>query len=295
MRTFNYLIEIILVVSLILVYVTTLKFPPSFSSYIDSFNRKYILHSGLGSTYNNEFSSYIQRNQFDVISYVYYWLFYGRLSTYDLKMSFYYPINLYNIGNYSCYELLFPFPYLGNIYYTQQVQNNYENFFLIYNRNYNICTNFSSSLDWYEITVNNYNSSNISLFLNLSNIINQTIDPYSFFAYSIDLYPISINYLNISYLITNYGTVPIVNISFNLPPGYNSPIIILFRAENTSTFNYLNFNNYQLVNNLSAQQVSFSFSPFSWETLYISSQCFDKSNVISFTNRSQFFNLTNSS
>ncbi|MGC9133419.1 MAG: hypothetical protein ACP5GJ_03415 [Nanopusillaceae archaeon] len=294
MRTFNYLIEIILVISLILVYFTTLKFPSSPSSYINSFNKKYILYSGLGSTYNNEFLSYLQTNQFDVLSYLYYWMFSGEFSSYYLKMSFYYPINFYNLGNYSCYEFLFPFPNLEGIYYTQQVQNVYENFFFVYNKNYDICANFSSSLDWYEVLVNVYNSSNISLFLNISNMINQTIDPYSFFAYDINSYPISIGYLNISYIITNSGTIPIVNISFNLPPGYSSSIIILFRAENI-TYNYLNFDNYQLVNNLPAQQVSFSFSPFSWETLYVYSQCFDNSNVISFTSYNQFFNLTNSS
>ncbi|BFI73708.1 hypothetical protein YN1_6950 [Nanoarchaeota archaeon] len=295
MRTFNYLIEIILVISLILVYVTTIRFPSSPSSYISDFNKKYLLYSGLGSTYNNNFLSYIQTNQFDIISYLYYWLFSGDLSYYDLKMSFYYPINFYNLGNYSCYEFLFPFPYLGsNLYYTQPINGINQNFFLIYNENQDLCGNFTSTLDWNMLIVNYYTSNNISLYLNVSNLINNIIDPYSFFAYNINLYPIQISYLNVSYVSTNLGIVPVVNLSLNLPPNYNSPIIIIFRSEN-KTYNFLNFNNYQLVNNLPAQYVSYSYSSFGWETLYVSPRCFDSKNILTFTNNDQFLNLTNSS
>jgi hypothetical protein len=299
MRSFNYLVEIILTVSLILVFLTNLQFPQSPSYYINSFNKKYTLYTALANTYNNKFLSFLETNQFDVLASIYNSMLSSYFNSYDLKQTIDYSLNFYNTYNSTCYEFLFPFPYLGNnLLYSLNISGQVNNFFLIYNSQGKICGNIASSDDWYGVIVSSYSSNNLSIYLNLTNVtsfVNYTIDPYSFYAYNNDLYPIQIQYLNVSYVNTSNGYIPLINISLNLPNGYSQPIIILFRAENNN-FNYLNLTkNYQLVNNLSAQLVQYAVFPFSWETLYISPQCLDQSNIISFTNNNQYFNLTNSS
>ncbi|MCG2868964.1 MAG: LamG domain-containing protein [Candidatus Nanopusillus sp.] len=299
MKAFNYLVEIILTVSLILVFLTNLQFPQSPSYYINSFNKKYTLYTALANTYNNKFLSFLETNQFDVLASIYNSMLSSYFNSYDLKQTIDYSLNFYNIYNSTCYEFLFPFPYLGNnLLYSLNISGQVNNFFLIYNSQGKICGNIASSDDWYGLIISSYSSNNLSIYLNLTNVtsfVNYTIDPYSFYAYDNDLYPIQIQYLNVSYVNTSNGYIPLINISLNLPNGYNQPIIILFRAENNN-FNYLNLTkNYQLVNNLPAQLVQYAVFPFSWETLYISPQCLDQSNVISFTNNNQYFNLTNSS
>ncbi|AMD29764.1 hypothetical protein Nps_01540 [Candidatus Nanopusillus acidilobi] len=299
MRSFNYLVEIILTVSLILVFLTNLQFPQSPSYYINSFNKKYTLYTALANTYNNKFLSFLETNQFDVLASIYNSMLSNYFNSYDLKQTIDYSLNFYNTYNSTCYEFLFPFPYLGNnLLYSLNISEQVNNFFLIYNSQGKICGNIASSDDWYGVIISSYSSNNLSIYLNLTNVtsfVNYTIDPYSFYAYNNDLYPIQIQYLNVSYVNTSNGYIPLINISLNLPNGYSQPIIILFRAENNN-FNYLNLtNNYQLVNNLPAQLVQYAVFPFSWETLYISPQCLDQSNVISFTNNNQYFNLTNSS
>ncbi|MFP3256612.1 MAG: hypothetical protein RXO36_02240 [Candidatus Nanopusillus acidilobi] len=299
MRSFNYLVEIILTVSLILVFLTNLQFPQSPSYYINSFNKEYTLYTALANTYNDKFLSFLETNQFDVLASIYNSMLSSYFNGYDLKQTIDYSLNLYNTYNSTCYEFLFPFPYLGNnLLYSLNISGQVNNFFLIYNSQGKICGNIASSDDWYGVIISSYSSNNLSIYLNLTNVIsfvNYTIDPYSFYAYNNDLYPIQIQYLNISYVNTSNGYIPLINISLNFPNGYNQPIIILFRAENNN-FNYLNLtNNYQLVNNLPAQLVQYAVFPFSWETLYISPQCLDQSNVISFANNNQYFNLTNSS
>ncbi len=67
MRSFNYLVEIILVVSLVLIFLTNLQFPQNPSSYINSFNKKYTLYTALANTYNDKFLSFLETNQFDVV------------------------------------------------------------------------------------------------------------------------------------------------------------------------------------------------------------------------------------
>ncbi|MCG2883142.1 MAG: LamG domain-containing protein [Candidatus Nanopusillus sp.] len=299
MKAFNYLVEIILTVSLILVFLTNLQFPQSPSYYINSFNKKYTLYTALANTYNNKFLSFLETNQFDVLASIYNSMLSSYFNSYDLKQTIDYSLNFYNTYNSTCYEFLFPFPYLGNnLLYSLNISGQVNNFFLIYNSQGKICGNIASSDDWYGLIISSYSSNNLSIYLNLTNVtsfVNYTIDPYSFYAYDNDLYPIQIQYLNVSYVNTSNGYIPLINISLNLPNGYNQPIIILFRAENNN-FNYLNLTkNYQLVNNLPAQLVQYAVFPFSWETLYISPQCLDQSNVISFTNNNQYFNLTNSS
>jgi hypothetical protein len=299
MRSFNYLVEIILVVSLILIFLTSLQFPQSPSSYINAFNKKYTLYTALANTYNDKFLSFLETNQFDVLASIYNSMLSSYFNYYDLKQTVDYSLNFYNTYNSTCYEFLFPFPYLGsNLFYSLNISGQVNNFFLIYNSQGVLCGNIASSDDWYGIIISSYSSNNLSIYLNLTNVtsfVNYNVDPYSFYAYNIDLYPIQIQYLNVSYISTFNGYIPIINISLNLPNGYNQPIIILFRAENNN-FNYLNLtNNYQLVNNLPAQLVQYNVFPFSWETLYISSQCLDQSNVISFTNNNQYFQLINSS
>nr|NAZ26140.1 hypothetical protein [Nanoarchaeota archaeon] len=299
MRSFNYLVEIILVVSLILLFLINLQFPQNPSYYINIFNKKYTLYTALANTYNDKFLSYLETNQFDVLASIYNSMLSSYFNYYDLKQTVDYSLNFYNTYNSTCYEFLFPFPYLGsNLFYSLNINGQVNNFFLIYNSQGKLCGNIASSNDWYGLIISSYSSNNLSIYLNLTNVtsfVNYTIDPYSFYAYNIDLYPIQIQYLNVSYINTSNGYVPMVNISLNLPNGYTQPIIILFRAENNN-FNYLNLtNNYQLVNNLSAQLVQYAVFPFSWETLYISPQCLDQSNVISFTNNNQYFQLINSS
>jgi hypothetical protein len=299
MRSFNYLVEIILVISLILIFLTNLQFPQNPSYYINEFNKKYMLYTALANTYNDKFLSYLEANQFDVLASIYNSMLSSYFNYYDLKQTVDYSLNFYNTYNSTCYEFLFPFPYLGNnLLYSLNISGQVNNFFLIYNSQGKLCGNIASSNDWYGLIISSYSSNNLSIYLNLTNVtnfVNYTIDPYSFYAYNIDLYPIQIQYLNVSYINTSNGYVPMINISLNLPNGYTQPIIILFRAENNN-FNYLNLtNNYQFVNNLPAQLVQYTVFPFSWETLYISPQCLDQSNVISFTNNNQYFNLTNSS
>jgi len=299
MRSFNYLVEIILAVSLILVFLTNLQFPQSPSYYINSFNKKYTLYTALANTYNNKFLSFLETNQFDVLASIYNSMLSSYFNSYNLKQTIDYSLNFYNTYNSTCYEFLFPFPHLGsNLLYSLNISGQVNNFFLIYNSQGKICGNIASSDDWYGVIISSYSSNNLSIYLNLTSVIsfvNYTIDPYSFYAYNNDLYTIQIQYLNVSYVNTSNGYIPLINISLNLPNGYNQPIIILFRAENNN-FNYLNLTkNYQLVNNLPAQLVQYAIFPFSWETLYISPQCLDQSNVISFTNNNQYFNLTNSS
>jgi len=299
MRSFNYLVEIILVVSLSLIFLTSLQFPQNPSSYINIFNKEYTLYTALANTYNDKFLIYLETNQFDVLASIYNSMLSSYFNYYDLKQTIDYSLNFYNTYNSTCYEFLFPFPYLGNnLLYSLNISGQVNNFFLIYNSQGNLCGNIASSNDWYGILISSYSSNNLSIYLNSTNVtsfVNYTVDPYSFYAYNIDLYPIQIQYLNVSYVSTSNGYVPMVNISLNLPNGYTQPIMILFRAENNN-FNYLNLtNNYQLVNNLPAQLVQYVIFPFNWETLYISPQCLDQSNVISFTNNNQYFNLTNSS
>jgi len=299
MRSFNYLVEIILTVSLILLFLINLQFPQSPSYYINIFNKKYTLYTALANTYNDKFLSYLETNQFDVLASIYNSMLSGYFNYYDLKQTVDYSLNFYNTHNSTCYEFLFPFPYLGNnLLYSLNVSGQVNNFFLIYNSQGTLCGNIASSDDWYGIIISSYSSNNLSIYLNLTNVtsfVNYIVDPYSFYAYNNDLYPIQIQYLNVSYINTSNGYIPMINISLNLPDSYTQPIIILFRAENNN-FNYLNLtNNYQLVNNLPAQLVQYAIFPFSWETLYVSPQCLDQSNVISFTNNNQYFNLTNSS
>jgi len=298
MRSFNYLVEIILVVSLSLIFLTSLQFPQNPSSYINIFNKEYTLYTALANTYNDKFLSYLETNQFDVLASIYNSMLSSYFNYYDLKQTIDYSLNFYNTYNSTCYEFLFPFPYLGNnLLYSLNINGQTNNFFLIYNSQGNLCGNIASSNDWYGILISSYSSNNLSIYLNSTNVtsfVNYTVDPYSFYAYNIDLYPIQIQYLNVSYVGISNGYIPMVNISLNLPNGYTQPIMILFRAENNN-FNYLNLtNNYQLVNNLPAQLVQYVIFPFNWETLYISPQCLDQSNVISFTNNNQYFNLTNS-
>jgi len=299
MRSFNYLVEIILVVSLVLIFLTNLQFPQNPSYYINIFNKKYKLYTALANTYNDKFLSYLETNQFDVLASIYNSILSSYFNYYDLKQTVDYSLNFYNTYNSTCYEFLFPFPYLGNnLLYSLNISGQINNFFLIYNSQGKLCGNIQSSDDWYGVIISGYSSNNLSIYLNSTNVtsfVNYTVDPYSFYAYNTDLYPIQIQYLNVSYVSTSNGYIPIINISLNLPNSYTQPIIILFRAE-SNNFNYLNLtNNYQLVNNLPAQLVQYVVFPFSWETLYISPQCLDQSNVISFTNNNQYFNLTNSS
>ncbi|BBL45493.1 family U32 unassigned peptidase [Nanobdella aerobiophila] len=295
MRSFNYLIEIILVISLVLAYAIYIKFPQNPGTYINIFNKYYTLYSGLASTYNYNILSYLENNNFDIISSINYFIFSDVLSSYDEKIDIYSSLKLYNIENYSCYEFLYPFPYLGpGLSYTTTVNNQNENYFLIDNYNGDYCTNISSSNDWYYVVVNYYNSTNISIILNQSYLYNNTIDPYSIFAYTYNQNPLYINYVNISYITNLLGSFPILNISLSLPLNYNQPLLIIFRADN-STYNYLtNFNNYQLSNNIPSNIVGYSISPFSWETLYISSQCLDQSKILYFNNYT-YFQLLNSS
>ncbi|MFZ8800832.1 MAG: hypothetical protein ACO2ON_01475 [Candidatus Nanopusillus sp.] len=299
MRSFNYLVEIILVVSLILLFLINLQFPKNPSHYINEFNKKYILYTALANTYNDKFLSFLETNQFDVLALIYNSMLSSHFNSYNLKQTIYYTLNFYNTYNSTCYEFLFPFPYLGgDLLYSLNISGRVNNFFLIYNSQGKICGNIASSNDWYGIIISRYSSNNLSIYLNLTNIINfvnYTVDPYSFYAYNIDLYPIQIKYLNVSYIRTSNGYIPMINISLNLPDRYTQPIMILFRAAKNN-FNYLNLtNNYRLVNNLPAQPVEYAVFPFSWETLYISSQCLDQSQVIAFTNSNQYFQLINSS
>jgi len=87
MRSFNYLVEIILVVSLILVFLTNLQFPQSPSSYINSFNKKYTLYTALANTYNNKFLSFLETNQFDVLASIYNSMLSSYFNSYDLKQT----------------------------------------------------------------------------------------------------------------------------------------------------------------------------------------------------------------
>jgi hypothetical protein len=299
MRSFNYLVEIILVVSLILVFLINLQFPQNPSYYINEFNKKYTLYTALANTYNDKFLSFLETNQFDVLASIYNSMLSSHFNYYNLKQTIDYSLNFYNTYNSTCYEFLFPFPYLGsNLLYSLNISGQVNNFFLIYNSQGKICGNITTSNDWYGIIISSYSSNNLSIYLNLTNVtsfVNYTVDPYSFYVYNADLYPIQIQYLNVSYIRTSNGYIPMINISLNLPKGYNQPIMILFRAAKNN-FNYLNLTkNYQLVDNLPAQLAQYYVFPFSWETLYISSQCLDQSPVISFTNSNQYFNLTNSS
>jgi|GEM_PF-3460065 len=299
MRSFNYLVEIILVVSLILLFLINLQFPKNPSHYINEFNKKYILYTALANTYNDKFLSFLETNQFDVLALIYNSMLSSHFNSYNLKQTIYYTLNFYNTYNSTCYEFLFPFPYLGgDLLYSLNISGRVNNFFLIYNSQGKICGNIASSNDWYGIIISRYSSNNLSIYLNLTNVtnfVNYTVDPYSFYAYNIDLYPIQIKYLNVSYIRTSNGYIPMINISLNLPDRYTQPIMILFRAAKNN-FNYLNLtNNYRLVNNLPAQPVEYAVFPFSWETLYISSQCLDQSQVIAFTNSNQYFQLINSS
>ncbi|MGC9079739.1 MAG: hypothetical protein ACP5G1_03325 [Nanopusillaceae archaeon] len=300
MRTFSYLVEIILVIVLIITYLYYTQLPVSLTEYFNSFKKQYMLYTGSSTLYNRDVVSYLQANQYDIVAYTVYSLFSSYISGYNLKMDIYYPINIYNLGNYTCYEFLFPFPSLGfQIPYTVNITPKSENFFMIRNSNGYICANFSASNDWRMLIINNYNASynpvNLSIKLNITDMYNVTVDPFSFFAYNVDYYPLQIVYLNVTNDYDGQNFYPIINISVNLPQNYVGPIIILFRG-NKELYNYLNnLNSYILVNNLTGELVGYQFSPFSWETLYVSSQCFDKSNVISFTSKNQFFNLTNSS
>ena len=299
MRSFNYLVEIILVVSLILLFLINLQFPQNPSHYINEFNKKYTLYTALANTYNDKFLSFLETNQFDVLASIYNSMLSSHFNSYNLKQTIYYTLNFYNTYNSTCYEFLFPFPYLGsNLLYSLNISGQVNNFFLIYNSQGKLCGNMTSSNDWYGLIISSYSSNNLSIYLNLTNVtsfVNYTVDPYSFYAYNIDLYPIQIQYLNVSYINTSNGHIPMINISLNLLDGYTQPIMILFRAAKNN-FNYLNLtNNYRLINNLSAQSVEYVIFPFSWETLYISSQCLDQSPVIAFTNNNQYFQLINSS
>jgi hypothetical protein len=212
MRSFNYLVEIILVVSLSLIFLTSLQFPQNPSSYINIFNKEYTLYTALANTYNDKFLIYLETNQFDVLASIYNSMLSSYFNYYDLKQTIDYSLNFYNTYNSTCYEFLFPFPYLGNnLLYSLNISGQTNNFFLIYNSQGNLCGNIASSNDWYGLLISSYSSNNLSIYLNSTNVtsfVNYTVDPYSFYAYNIDLYPIQIQYLNVSYVSTSNGYVP---------------------------------------------------------------------------------------
>lgn len=271
-----YTVEMILVIFVVMYFLNYLYFFPDIMKQLISINKQIMLHSSSSALLNSKSFDYIYDNNLDLIAFILYNSLSNLYNEFSQKITYYDTIYINNNTPFTCIAFLYNFPQILNAQYMLRSPSNNSLFFMIENNKFSPCYNFTATNDWHFLVINYYpyneSGTNISIYIPNSSFPNVYPDPYSIFIYDVYGRIFNINYVS-------YQTIPsynIINISFT--PIYSSPIIIVLRLKENSTYpdlKYLLMNRYKIVDYIpNASIVNYSYYKSNWLTIYISNQCF---------------------
>ncbi|MEM0379534.1 MAG: hypothetical protein QXG71_02125 [Nanopusillaceae archaeon] len=265
MKSFMYLVEIILAILLLISYLYYIKSPEDIQKILSNFEKKYYLDTILLS------AKEIYDLNFEETFRIYYLMFSDSLKGFSQNLEKLELVSL-DINNQECIMFFYPFPNIEDINYYDY---NYVNFF-IYNIDGELCENFAVSKDWKIIRIDKIpNSRNISLYLKDSLNLSQ-LDPYSLFIFdSLE------NEISIESIAYNNEYINISNILYN-PLVHVLPIYITIRIKENDKIKNLEYlsRRYNILESLVGDITSFSILDSNWLTIYLNDACYLKKTIV---------------
>lgn len=265
MKSFMYLVELILVGLLLISYLYYVKAPRALEEMLYLFEKKYLYDTLSLSTLN------LKVLNFEELFKINYLIYSEKIKAFSQKLEKLDLINIKLNNKTDCVMFFYPFPELDlESYYSK----NYSNF-VIYDIDGNSCKNFTVSNDWKLIEIYNFQGGNISLYLkNYFNLLN--LDPYSIFVFDnlgneifIEGIAFDSFYLNLT------------GIKFN-ETIHKLPINILIRIKESPTIENLLYiaGRYKIYNSIRANETMFSIKESNWLTIYINDTCILKETLV---------------
>lgn len=257
MKSFMYLVELILVAVLLISYLYYVRNPEIITKIVSQFEKKYLLDTLSASTLN------IYKYDIEDLFKLYYMLYAEKLKDFSQNIEKIDIIDI-EIDKLDCLMFMYPFPNIDeDSYFSQEYIN-----FNILNIDGEICKNISVSNDWKIIKISSITNPTISLevgkLLNLSRL-----DPYSLFVFDKIGNEIKIDNLSYDDLYLN------LSIKFNSTINF-FPIYVLLRvkeSENMGNLNYLS-GRYQILSSLQASAIqNLSIEKNNWLTIYLYDSC----------------------
>lgn len=257
MKSFMYLVELVLISILLISYLYYLRVPLDIQKIISQFEKKYLLDTLALSLRN------IYMVNFEDIFKIAYLLYSEKLNSFSQNLERLEFIYLEKDIS-GCIMFFYPFPnFEKDSYYTIE-----KVYFFIYNIDGKLCRNFTVSKDWKIIKINNIPTNN-SFSLYLKDFLNLSkLDPFSIFVF--DDYGNEVKINAISYD-NNYLNISINYISLI----HRLPLYILVRIKDTENIKNLEYlsNRYSIFQILNAEEVSFSIFDSNWLTIYLNDTC----------------------
>ncbi|RDD52271.1 hypothetical protein BA065_02565 [Nanoarchaeota archaeon NZ13-N] len=263
MRSFIYLVELILVTILLISYLAYLSPTSSPREYVEKLSREYEI-----STLCASISRILQNNldilEVGILNYV---SFSSFLKSFSQRIKRYETLKVSFDPSYGCIAILYPFPNIESYYF---LSSNSAYFTVVNYENYP-CS-FNADRDWKYIKLDSIGNPNISIYLIKENLTN--LDIYSIFVFDSYGNPIEIEYVS----------KDMYSINISLDPNYQTqiikfPIYILFRVKGQSSYPDLIYLKGRYINLTSiVGNMVYQAEPeyANWLTIYINTSCIKK-------------------